>query len=350
MLTNFNKRIHEFWNSFEQNNDKLLYLLDNEKQQEVIDLIVEWSNSISKNIHVVVGGGKVGKYELIFSPEGNQTKALLFQHIGKLMPKSLEERWVFLHYQQSLDKLKLGYENEFYTFEDFIVYPQLNNRKVDIKVYCEKFKELDKNPKYFLLFTILDLAISELFTMEYIGAIDIVDVKLNEEFITYQDLKSYIEDNIESGNLNKIVLGQPTYFNYQMEPSSEMENYRSDIFAEFYSSGKILNDFYRGLDNEFNIANDFGARYGYIAYDRTNIEDDKVLDIREEITNRILDEGVGIIETIGSATGIFYSYVDFIIFDFESFLSIVSNVFSDYDFKDKVYSDFISLDGEIIKF
>lgn len=48
----------------------------------------------------------------------------------------------------------------------------------------------------------------------------------------------------------------------------------------------------------------------------------------------------GIANSLGGATGFHFSYIDFIIYDYEAFINIAKEILTGYDFEEKGYSDF----------
>ncbi|MFR1906490.1 MAG: hypothetical protein ACLS28_12470 [Clostridium neonatale] len=59
-------------------------------------------------------------------------------------------------------------------YEDVYIIPEIDfeQKRVNLKVYCEKLTTLNETERYNLFFILLDMYISEIYSMDFIGYID----------------------------------------------------------------------------------------------------------------------------------------------------------------------------------
>lgn len=350
MQTSFKNRVSKFWKAFAEEESQIREMMDNKVDGETLINYVDSILQIAFNkVYFEMGINNEDKYELILTPEGDRTKLLPLHYWLQYAPKHLWEKWNFYALKPSHGKA--GSYIEMYDIklgeEDIIIYPKIDNErnKINIEIYCPKITVLEKNEQYSILLIYIDQFIGELYTMEYIGYVDFIQTKINDISVTIIELRSFIENIIESNNWPKFENPHEIYNGYRMEPN-EGENWklREDIYSGYTSCTPILNAYYNGESKYFDESKADGITFGFIFFENSNVPHENIVYFRGSIEDKITDKTTpyGIANSLGGATGLHFSYIDFIIYDFEAFMTEIRDVLSNYKFEEVGYSDFIT--------
>lgn len=356
----FKERVSKFWKYFKENEQTLRSVIDNYKDENTVsEYINNILNIAFSEIYFEAGKNGEGKYELILTPEGDKVKFIAINYWFRQMDKSLLDKWNFYttipEYEDkktfSLEMFGINFKND-----DFLIYayPDNEDEKVNIEVYCDKFKSIEQNQRYSVLLIMLDQNLGEFYTMNYIGFIDFIDSIKNYEFsnIPLEELKNNIDFYIDENNWNRIENPCNVYISYSFKPiESKNFKFREDVVAGTTSCYEIINDYYNNEKRSFDILFNDGIVLGFIFYDNTEIEKENIVEhrgnIEDKIHNAVYDSGIG--ESIGGASGKYYSYMDFVIYDIGKFMSIVQNIIKEYNLKECGFSKFFFND-EVIMF
>lgn len=324
-------------------------MMDNKVSgEELIAFVDEILQTAFHRVYFEMGVNDEGKYELILTPEGDRTKLIQIYYWLQQAPESLNEKWNFYSTKPGKGNSDFRLEMHGVSLEakDMQIYaePDEERKKIDIQIYSPKLMKLDENQRYSIFFIELDQFISEIYTMEYIGFVDFIeDEPEDEQAIPLEKLKSYIDYVINENDWPKPGNPCDEYSAYNMKPpQAEEYELRKDIVAGYTSCIPFLNAYYSGENELFDSYSEDGVIFGFIYYNNTNIPRENTVAFRTEIEEKITEKTVdaGIAHPTGGATGYQYSYIDFVIFDFESFLDITKTIISEYNFEEVGFAYF----------
>lgn len=348
MPNSFKSRVSKFWKSFSDEESQIREMMDNEVEEETLLNFVDSILQIAfTKIYFEMGMSNDGKYELILTPEGDRVRLMQLHYWLQYAPQHLWEKWNF--YSAKPPHGKAGATIMMYDIKleekDIFIYPEIDKdrNKVNIEIYSPKLMGLDESKRYSMFFVYLDQFIGEVYTMEYIGYIDFVDETLDKKSILISTLKSLIDKAIESNSWPRFDNPYEVYSGYRIDPN-EKEGWklREDIFSGYSSCTPILNEYYSGKSESFDEAKENGVRFGFLFFENVNVPRENVVTFRSGIEDKIISEiaPYGIANSIGGATGFHFSYMDFIIYDYDVFISVSKNILATYGFEELGYSDF----------
>jgi len=327
-MSSFKTRVENFWKGFSEEESIYRNLIDEKRFDEVRESVNALVDDLNLAFEI---GGANNKYELVLTGEGNKTKCILANYCIKNVLTELLEKWNF---HSTRPRMSEGFSikmfDTVFASEDFIIYPKVDvkKEKVDIEIYSSKLAKLSNDDKYRLVFIYLDTMVGENYVESYLGGINILNSKkLLAKGINIGDVFQYIEDTIAANKWKKYNNPCEIFSGYQGQPNQESKNLRDDVFVGYTACFDVINHYYS--DNEwFEQVEDCGFTYGFLYYNNDGIENDNLVVFRGEIEDKImaLIDGKGIAESIGGATGINNSYIDFIIFDEADFIENIKNV------------------------
>lgn len=348
MQNSFKNRVARFWQAFSEEEAQIREMMDNKADGETLISFVDSILQIAfGKVYFHMGKNNEGKYELILTPEGDRTRLMQLHYWLQYAPAKLWERWNF--YSTKPAHAREGSTLRMYDTEidedDIVIYPEPDNerKKINIEVYCPKLMALDENKRYSIFFIYMDQYIGELYTMEYIGYIDFLEQQTDKPSVKMPELKSVIDKAIEENNWPLYDNPCEIYSGYRMEPNEgEGWTLREDVMSGYTSCTTILNDYYNGKTDHFDEAKENGVIFGFVFFENTNIPRESIVNYRGDIEDKIVNQTApyGIAQSLGGATGFHFSYIDFIIFDYDAFISIVKEILATYNFEEYGYTDF----------
>lgn len=348
MQDSLKNRVAKFWKSFSEEEYQIREMMDNKVEGETLLNFVDSILQIAFNkVYFEMGINNEGKYELILTPEGDRTRLMLLHYWLQYVPQHLLKYWNFYSTKPAHSKpgaiidmfdIRLGED-------DIIIYPAIDNdkSKINIELYSPKLMTLDENKRYSMFFIYLDQFIGELYTMEYIGYIDFVEEKQNKRSSKISDFRSFIDKAIKDHGWPNFDNPCEIYSGYRMEPNQEEGwKLREDIFSGYTSCTPLLDDYYNGENKRSDEAKENGVIFGFLFFENINIPRENVVNFRGEIEDKIAAAVIpyGIANSLGGATGFHFSYIDFIIYDFETFIPIVKEILSVYKLEETGFSYF----------
>jgi len=346
----FKERVQKFWEAFSKEEAEVRMMMDNKVDGNIlIKFVSNILNLAFEDPFFEMGINDEGKYELIMSPSGNRAILLELHYWLQRAPENLWEKWNF--YSAKPGHPDSDFSMEMYDIsiskEDVTIFYEVDEErpKINIEIYSPKLMELEENDRYNMFFIFLDQFIGELYTMEYIGYIDFVETQQLKNTVSLSHLKELIKNTIENKEWSRNDNPYESYTAYQREATEE-ENWslREDIYIGYTASTAILNSFYRKEDDLFNDFEQNGVILGYLFYENINVPQKEIVSVRAEIEDKILaiTEPHGIANSMGGATGFHFSYIDFIIFDYDAFLKIAKEVLSVYKFEEIGFAYYVS--------
>lgn len=350
MNNSFKEGVDKFWKRFTKEESAIREMIDNKTEGKIIvDKINEALSEAFKNPYFELGKNEEGKYELILTPEGDRAALFPLEYWRQAAPEALKKTWNF--YSSKPGKPDGSFSMTMYDTsigkENISIYYSINtqNQKIDLEIYSPELLALEESQRYNMFFIFLDQFIGELYTMEYIGSIDFIEKPLNQTAIYIGDLKALIDKNIEENKWFPADSIIENWSNYDMQPSDAKDwQLREDIFVGCSACIPVLSAFYNQSDELFNRFEQDGIIYGFLFYKNVNIPQEQTVTFRSEIEDKILasTKNERIADTIGGATGFYFSYMDFVIYDKEAFMKIAKDVLSEYTYLGEIgFSNFI---------
>lgn len=344
----FKERTKKFWKTFDAQDTKIRELIsDQSDSNKIIEKINKVVQVAFNDIPFEVGHNGE-KYEFIFSPNGDKTILKQILYLLHQRPKHLDAYWNFYAAKPAMGKESMGIEiyGKKIDPEDIIIYTTLDEERklIDLEVYIPSTDSLQEDKKYNILFLMLDLFIGELYTMEYIGSVEIIEVQKNleHENIPLIKLRSYIDYLIEEHDWDKTKDPSSQYIGYKSEPKENSDLLRDDVYIGFSSCFDIIKQLKDEDIYPLDQLKKDGVYMGYIFYNNESISQDQLINKRIEIEDQIIDvtEKDNIAKSTGGATGLKNSYIDFIIYDFDAFLQVCKEVMSQHQFQPKGFALF----------
>ncbi|MCC8154093.1 MAG: hypothetical protein LIP01_07705 [Tannerellaceae bacterium] len=352
----FKQRVLDFWTQFEQKEENLRTLMDEKAgteellnpSQELLDVAFD---EIYFNVGINPGDEK---YELILTPEGDAMQYYCTWYCVQLMPEHLKENWNVYASKPAVGNEDFGFSmyDRKISAVDLTLYVEKDEErgKVNLEIYAPVLDILEESQKYNMFFIFLDMYISELYTMKYIGTVDFIEEQKQGEVVAFADLKAYIETFRGRKNLNVSDSPNQSYSVYKLNIENP-QYLREDIYLGNTAGFGWINNYYNEENEKVDAAEKNGVVWGFVYYDNSEIASEEMIAFRSDIEDLYMDimdkEKMGI--HVGSATGKTYSYIDFVIFDLPAFLALTNKVAEKYNLKDCGYSPF-KKDARVIVF
>lgn len=356
MYNSFKNKVLQFWKAFEEEETIIRQMIDNNAEGKALTSFTESILRIAfDEVQFQIGINLDNKYELTLTPQGDRIKLIEYYYWQKYTPQSLADKWIFhssmpalphTHYKIQMFGITLD-EN------DLIVYPQTNHisSKIELQIYCPKLENMTDSQRYAMFFTLLDQHISELYSIEHVNNVQFVNDKLNSKGFNINELKKHIDTEI---NINGWINSDnplDAYIGYRVQQSTD-PNWilREDIYAGYSSCTPPISAYHFKDDTFFNKHQKNGIIFGFIFFDNLDIPEDHLVPFRGVIEDQIIERTTksGIANCIGGATGFHFSYIDLIIYDYEAFIKIAKEIFSNYNFEQAGFSNFSSGSAPIL--
>jgi len=357
MTETFRSRVTKFWKSFSEEESLIREMIENKADPNTL---VSFVNNALSGVFTdpifEMGKNNEGKFELILSPNGNRATMMQLYFWYKHAPQELRSTWNFYYFRpaqvwgsQSLQMYDIKIESK-----DLQIYPASDNgrKKIDLEIHCPQMMGLNENQRYNMLFIYLDRAVSELYTMEYVGHIDFVEKEKNAKQVSINELKTFIDKTINENEWEKYEDPTKIYSVYKINPTEDVNwLLRQDVMVGQTSCMPVVRNYYNEENSFVEFHEKEGVHFGFLFMENSKFPEDSIVACRGEIEDKILEEveEYSIASLIGGATGFHFSYSDFIIYDKPAFLEIVKNIVSKYNFEEAGYSDFI-LDSKPVLF
>lgn len=335
---NFLKRIELFWRWFEENEEYISNMLQN-NHDDLINFVSSGVKIISDNISFNI----TKNYKFIFTVDGKNYLFYLIPKIISSMPYKLREKWTFLPYLPSSEGINFSIDvqnKKIYMQEVFIkIEFDTENDKFDLIFYNSELNNLDREEAYNIFFIMMENSIGEGLSRIYIRYVDISNTKLYN-MITLTELEEYMKKILQFYRKELITDPIKQYFSYTFEPKN-VNMPRYDIIAGITSYYETINDYYSENVHDIVEISKCGARALFLSYtyDDENDNDEirrEILNERYEIQNRLEKEVLGhsgneIGIVVGRAIGIYNIYIDLIVYDEDEFIKRAKILLAEYD-------------------
>lgn len=349
MSVSFKERVGKFWDAFAKKESEVRKMMDDKVDGDTLIKFVDDILSVAfHKVFFELGINDQGKHELILTPEGDRSRLFQLEYWLKQAPVALSEKWNF--YSSKPAKAKGDFSIKMYdtllSADSIVLYYGVDEKhqKVNLQVQCPDLMKLEENKRYSLFFIYLDQLIGEAYTMEYIGSIDFVKSGKGLKEIPASELKKLMDDTIVAQDWFRIENICERCAGYEMVPSKAKDwQLREDIYIAYSSCFPVLNAFYNKSSELFGNFYADGVVFGFLFYENINVPKDRMVPFRTEIEDQILElaKAQGVADSIGGATGFYFSYMDFIVYDIDAFLVIAREILDKYKFKEAGFSNFI---------
>ena len=334
----FRQRVELLWKDFVKEEASIRQLIDNKAESNLIsDKLHEILSEAFESVYFEAGRNG-DKYDLILNLEGDWARLFTRVYFKKKAPKEVLEHWNIIVGRQSdgqkIDNLEIAMGGNSVSASDIRLWTEWKDGCVYLSVFCEKMLPLIReniNAAYSLLYILLDQAVGELAEMKYVGDIKFLDKPLDS---TSLSLKELMENFVSNLSLTKEqLLNEDRYVElysaYTMKPNeASKDGTRRDVFSGSTGFLPLMNSYYAGKTYITDSLEEDGAFAGYLFYPIDTFTDEergkKILDLREAITAELEKSLPDSFMFIGGATGVNFSYIDFIAWDLKEVLEQVS--------------------------
>lgn len=362
-MKSFKKNVQLFWTEFAKQEKEIRSQIDDFKnidRVKFVDTINEIVSIAFTDQPFELGhNDNKNKYELIFTPYGNEVILMQLIYLVETMPDSLKDLWSVYSSSPSFtnhQELSLNLKGQEITVnaEDFKITTHLNEevKKINIDVSIPIINELPKDEQYKILFMMLDRSISEIYTMKYIGNVNIVEPSKSnwlkkiiakpsdsKDNIPLTKLKSYIDYLINDNDWNKPNYPFESWSAYKLTPSENEASLRKDIYVGTTSCYHLIEEVLSGEKDVYpiNQLSEDGVSLMYVYFCIDNIDREEVLPSRDAVEKKIEEELISnkVAALIGTATGTHHTYLEYIVYDTDTFMESVINIFKEFDFPAK---------------
>lgn len=350
MERTFKLRIEEFWKKFQVKEIELYQMIQSQDDPEAIMSRMQELLDVAFDSVYFELSLQEKKCEIILTPEGNRVKWILYYYWMKMAPAELAVRWSFYAAKPPVAE-PLPVSFNMYDIEvtdtDFAIYAEVNRSSsvIDLFVYAPKFDSCNEQQKYTILYVLLEHYLGEVNLMEYIGDITFVTEKEEQGVLVDAiSLLSFLNEHIDKNKWLSIDKPTDCYSTYTMDPVEEDTlDLREDVIAGNSSCIPVINEYYNDDPTAFRFAMENGVLIGFFYYDNTRFTPQTSVAFREEMTEKLIEstKGMHIVDVIGGATGLDYSYLDVIVYDFDAFRPIAKELLEIYDFDESGFSEFV---------
>lgn len=349
MNETFKSKVENCWKAFSEKEAEIRKMMDNKVEGEILLDFVNNILTIAFNkVYFEMGINGEDKYELILTPEGDRTRLLQLHYWQQQAPASLSEKWNF--YSSKPGGATSGMSMSMFGVsvdkDDILIYYEANKdeQKINIQVVSPKLMTLEENQRYSMFFILLDQFIGETNVMLNIGYIDFVEEAPDLKSVSIDQFKSTISQIFQEEEWTQSSNPLDMYTGYRLEATEAEEwELREDIFIGMTSCTAIINAFLNKEEEMFNEYKEDGVTFGFLFYENVNVPSENMVHFRGEIEDKILEKAIpqGIADSIGGATGNYFSYMDFIIYDLDTFLKVAQDILSEYDMEETGFSNFV---------
>lgn len=321
----FKARVDRFWQWYASAGDRLYRAIEEKRAHELPDEVSAKVNEVIDGCAWVFGPGEDGGHSFTITGEANPHRQLLAAYWVSRAPEL--PGWTFYGARQPARcvgdiRLKVGGD----AFEAKAVWltPVVNEetRHIDITAWHPLFSKLDERSRWTILFLLLDEALGEVGTQNWIGHIEINDQKLSGA-IPLGELRAFTERVQAEHKWKKGGPGETwTLYRPQDDPTDEP---RGDIFVGSTGVMPLISAFMEAEGQLKDPLAGTGADYVYIAFPAGFLPKGREADARGEIEDALSavlgPSGSG--RHIGGAMGRRQAYIDLLLFDGASSIALV---------------------------
>ena len=352
-------RAEDFWKLFLERESEIRNLMDENK---IMERFSEIDGMFEIDMPFMMGKSSTeNKYELIFNPAGLKSRYFIADYFKRKMPVELKKKWNFYDMKPAMGikNMRLLINDENFYEEDFSVLIKnidTERKRVDVTVLCPKFfsgkKVFEENEMYNVIYNIMDALLGEGIVESYLGIIKIENIEsIPQEALTLRGFSEKMNEISEKNSWikNPKILDRYNTYRCDIENIEDLRAVRNDIVVGFSSNMAVVEE-YTGENNEYNFMSGQGCIYGMLFYDNSEVPNEEKIPLRDKLENILAQtpEYGDVFEIFGAATGLYKSYIDIIIYDFDLFGITLEKLETGTEFPELSYKDF-KLGSEIRK-
>lgn len=333
-MKSFRVQTATFWKVFFQEEKDLRRLLDHEQDQsdliqhkmkQLLDICMsECAFTITKKAN--------GRYELVLSPQKDKLFILYLRYLVTQAPKTLLHLWDFYYANQPSKESnrKFKMKGQMIGLADVQVYPIIKDQSFALEIYADVFRNMRKEEQYQKIYELLDDAIGEIPTMYLIQSIRFLK-KCKSGGIRMDQLGDYMKDTIENQHWMNVHHPLQVYSTYTVLPRRRDFHLRNDIYNGISSQMALIAEMNRYDDTHVRWGEANGIIIGFVFYEHMQLAKQDRMIVRENLEEKLSRccEAQKVGENIGAANGLFYTYLDYVIYDWELFVKILTEVMED---------------------
>ena len=321
MDQSFKSRVERFWNWYQEIADRFYQTIDAGRCEDLTDEIVKEVDELFPGLAWVFGPGpsNVGGHSFTLSGEGVRHKQFLTEYWLEQAPEI--EGWTFFASRQPAELSSEGgfrIGDAVFSIGDMRFAEEVDEEQevIHVQLFHPLFESLDENTRLRISFLLLDEALGEYGTEQWIGAIETV-TSAPEGSRSFLQLRDVVHDLEIKYRWTKIPPTQSGAV-YQLEPSDDRGIYpRHDVVLGSTMHIGLIEE-YVGAEGDYeNPIPDTGADFVYLEFSSSNLPSGSEAafrgEIEDAINERLAEEKLG--HSIGGAFGRENSYIDFLIMD-----------------------------------
>jgi len=318
------QRTQQFWQWFSENEEKLADLIANPERmggsEDTVAFINQGVALLGDHLQFNMGGD----HEFTFAVSGEDERFFLLPYVTANLPAQFRDKWTFFPCMQSVSGKEFGFRMHGTQVgnDDVMVLPAPDEegKRCDLRFFAAPWAELEDNDCYGAFYTLMEITIGEALAHSCVGEVTRAEAA-EEGMLPLTQLEQWMLDNLcEDG---KVPDPSQNYFVYQLEPEDDPLP-RKDIFIGTGHFAPIINGYYNGKDDSYDVFSAFGAKPVFLYYSYENR--DTMLDERNALMDKIEAEALGergsgqeLGLMFGGAAGQRYSYIDLLLYDEAAF-------------------------------
>jgi hypothetical protein len=323
--TTFKARVDQFWQWYAGASAFLYRTIEEGRARELPNEVSANVNAVIHGCSWVFGPGEDDGHSFTITGEANPHRQLLTAYWVSRAPKL--KGWTFNPARQparSVEDICLRVGDDQFEAKAVWLTPAVNTETehIDITVWHPLFPKLDDRARWMIIFLLLDEALGEIGTQNWIGHIDINDQKLSGA-IPLEELRAFTERVRADHAWKKGGPGERwTVYRPNHDPTDEP---RGDIFVGSTSVIRLIDEFMEADGQMKDPLAGTGADYVYIAFDASILPKGKEADGRGEIEDALTAvlEPAGSGRHVGGAMGRRFAYIDLLLFDGANSIALV---------------------------
>ena len=333
-MKSFRIQAGTFWKVFFQEEKNLRQLLDHEndhrtlieyKMKQVLDICLsDCAFTIAKKPN--------GRYELVLSPQKDKLFILYLRYLTAQVPKTLLHLWDFYYANHPCEDrgIKFTVRDQTIGFADIQVYPTIKDQSFALEIYADVFRNMRKEDHFQKIYELLDSAIGEIPTMYWIQSIRFLK-KRKSGGIRMDQLSDYIKETIEKQHWMNVSHPLQVYSAYTVLPRRRDFHLRNDVYSGISSQTALIAEMNRYDDTHVRWGEANGIIIGFVFYEHMHLAKGDRIIVRENLEEKLNHccEIKQAAENIGAANGLFYTYLDYVVYDWELFVKILNEVMED---------------------
>lgn len=332
-MKSFRIQTATFWKVFFQEEKSLRQLLDQDdhhalikrRMKQLLDICMsDCAFSISKKAN--------GRYELVLSPQKDKLFILYLRYLINQVPKTLLHLWDFYYANQPWEdhNKKLTIRNQDLSLADIQVYPTIKKRSLALEIYADVFRNMRKEEQLQKIYELLDGAIGEIATMYWITSIRFLK-KQKSGGLRMDQLDDFMKETMKEQRWMNVDHPFQVYSAYSIMPKHRDFHLRNDVYSGISSQTSLISEMNRYDDTHVRWGEANGIIIGFVFYEHMQLNSQNRISVRENVEEKLSHrcEEKQVAENIGAANGLFYTYLDYVVYDWELFVTILNEVMDD---------------------